>query len=82
MVPLSLWELARDTSNRGVESAVETNALCALTGGQQMHCQHLQWLDVQVVEFFAGRWMRRAALFFNIISLIGLGVVQIVACAR
>ncbi|KAK9841505.1 hypothetical protein WJX74_006936 [Apatococcus lobatus] len=35
----------------------------------------------EVVEYFAGRWMRRAALFFNIISLIGLGVVQIVACA-
>ncbi len=39
-------------------------------------------MPMQVVEYFAGRWVRRAALFFNIISLIGLGVVQIVACAR
>lgn len=35
----------------------------------------------EVIRGLIGPWGERAALFFNIVSLLGLAVVQIIACA-
>ena len=35
----------------------------------------------EVIGGLAGRWGEMAALFFNVVSLLGLAVVQIIACA-
>ena len=35
----------------------------------------------EVIGGLVGPWGERAALFFNVVSLLGLAVVQIIACA-
>lgn len=35
----------------------------------------------EVIGGLIGPWGERAALFFNVVSLLGLAVVQIIACA-
>lgn len=35
----------------------------------------------EVIGGLVGPWGERAALFFNVVSLVGLAVVQIIACA-
>ena len=35
----------------------------------------------EVIGGLIGPWGERAALFFNVVSLVGLAVVQIIACA-
>ena len=43
------------------------------------------WLDWQyheVLGSLVGNWAKRASLFFNIVTVGALSVVQIIACAR
>lgn len=45
-----------------------------------MHRTHIIQYH-EVIGGLIGPWGERAALFFNVVSLVGLAVVQIIACA-